>query len=119
MPSKLLYSVTIPLLACQAGLSQEAENGSQQPNLLIIHTDEHNFRTLGCYRDILDDKQAFMWGRESIVETPNIDRLAEEGVLCTNWYAASPVSTPSIGLKKNYTDKWNCLVNHCLKKELL
>ena len=20
------------------------------PNLLIIHTDEHNFRTLGCYR---------------------------------------------------------------------
>jgi len=25
----------------------------QSPNLLIIHTDEHNFRTLGCYRALL------------------------------------------------------------------
>jgi hypothetical protein len=26
---------------------------SAKPNVLIIQTDEHNFRTLGCYRKLL------------------------------------------------------------------
>lgn len=29
------------------------------------------------------------------MSTPNIDRLAKEGAICTNYYASSPVSTPS------------------------
>lgn len=63
-------------------------------NLLIIHTDEHNFRTLGCYRDQLSKEQALMWG-DAVVETPHIDRLAAEGVMCTSFYATSPVCSPS------------------------
>ncbi len=70
-------------------------NSKDKPNLIIIHTDEHNFRTLGSYRNTLSDEQAFMWGKETIVETPNIDKIAQEGALCTNWYATSPVCTPS------------------------
>lgn len=66
-----------------------------QPNLLIIHTDEHNLRTIGVYREAMSQEQAFMWGENNIVETPNIDRLANEGAICTNWYASSPVCTPS------------------------
>lgn len=66
-----------------------------QPNLLIIHTDEHNLRTLGCYRETMSDEQAFMWGKETVVETPHLDQLASEGLLCKNWYATSPVCTPS------------------------
>lgn len=42
---------------------------ADKPNLLIIHTDEHNFRTLGCYRDTLSPEQAFMWGKGNIVES--------------------------------------------------
>lgn len=68
---------------------------AQQPNLLVIHTDEHNFRTLGCYRQTLTDDQAFVWGKGVFVETPNIDMLASEGVLCTSFYANTPVCTPS------------------------
>ncbi len=68
---------------------------SSKPNLLIIHTDEHNLRTLGCYRETMSEEQAYVWGKEANVETPNIDKLAEEGVLCENWYATSPVCTPS------------------------
>jgi len=67
----------------------------EKPNLLIIHTDEHNLRTLGCYRKTMSDEQAFMWGKATIVETPNIDRIANDGLLCRNWYATSPVCTPS------------------------
>lgn len=63
--------------------------------MLVIITDEHNFRTLGCYRDQLSREQAEMWGPNTIVETPHIDRLAEEGVICTRAYATAPVCSPS------------------------
>ncbi|MBT3200657.1 MAG: sulfatase [Phycisphaerales bacterium] len=65
------------------------------PNLLIIQTDEHNFRTLGCYRETLSPAQAFMWGKKAIVETPNIDWIAANGALCTKFYATTPVCSPS------------------------
>ena len=57
-------------------------NETERPNLLIIHTDEHNFRTLGCYGG-------------KIVETPNIDFLAAGGAMCTKFYATTPVCSPS------------------------
>lgn len=69
--------------------------GNDQPaNVLLIVTDEHNFRTLGCYRDTMPREQAHMWGIGAIVETPNIDKLAAQGVLCTRAYATSPVCSP-------------------------
>ena len=65
------------------------------PNLLIIHTDEHNFRTLGCYRDLLPPEQALVWGKEAVCPTPHIDRIAAEGALATSFYATTPVCSPS------------------------
>ena len=52
-----------------------------KPNLLIIMTDEHSIRTLGCYRNYLADSQKNLWGESLRIEPPNIDRLAAEGVL--------------------------------------
>ncbi len=66
-----------------------------RPNVLIIHTDEHNFRTLGCYRALLPNAQAFVWGDGVAVETPHIDSIAKRGALCDRYYASSPVCTPS------------------------
>ncbi len=68
---------------------------ANQPNLIIIHTDEHSFRTLGCYRDLMSEQQANIWGKGNNVETPNIDRIADEGAITTSYYCASPVCTPS------------------------
>ena len=68
---------------------------SRPANLLVIQTDEHNFRTLGCYRDTLSPEQAFIWGKEAFVETPHIDWLADHGALCTSFYATTPVCSPS------------------------
>ena len=67
---------------------------AESPNILLIVTDEHNFRTLGCYRDHLPKEQAEMWGPGVIVQTPHIDRLAREGVICTRAYATAPVCSP-------------------------
>ena len=70
-----------------------------RPNLIMILTDEHNLRTLGCYREFMKSEnqteQAFVWGEGVEVETPNIDRLANEGTLFTNFYTVAPLCTPS------------------------
>lgn len=66
-----------------------------KPNLLVIITDEHNFRTLGCYRALMSEEQAFIWGPGVKVETPNLDSIAKDGAICDRFYATSPVCTPS------------------------
>lgn len=66
-----------------------------RPNLLVIQTDEHNFRTLGAYRALLPRDQAFVWGDGVAVETPHLDWLAKNGALADRFYATSPVCTPS------------------------
>ena len=76
-------------LSLGAALAQAKE----QPNLLVIITDEHNLRTLGCYRDQLAQDQAEIWGKDNVVETPNIDKLASWGTLFDRMYCSAPVST--------------------------
>jgi arylsulfatase A-like enzyme len=72
---------------------------STQPNLVVIMTDEHNLRTIGAYRNFFREKnqpeQADVWGAGNQVDTPNIDRLASEGALFTNFYTNKPNCTPS------------------------
>jgi arylsulfatase len=53
-----------------------------KPNILWICTDQQRFDSLGCYGN-------------SFVKTPNINRLAEKGVLFENCFSQSPVCTPS------------------------
>jgi choline-sulfatase len=55
---------------------------SNPPNILWICTDQQRFDTLGCYGN-------------GFVETPNTDRLAQNGALFERAYAQSPVCTPS------------------------
>jgi arylsulfatase A len=55
-----------------------------RPNVLLIVTDNVGYGDLGCYGN-------------RAVKTPNQDRLAEEGVRCTDFYAA-PSCSPSRGL---------------------
>ena len=55
---------------------------NERPNLLYIHSDQHSPVVLGCYGD-------------PVVRTPNLDRLAQEGVLFENAYCPSPICVPS------------------------
>lgn len=54
----------------------------KQPNILIIFSDEHN----PAYAGFMGSK---------IVNTPNLDRLAREGVTFDNAYCNSPLCSPS------------------------
>ncbi len=68
---------------------------AQKPNLLVIHTDEHSFRTIGCYRELMQDREMAIWGNSREVETPHIDALAANGILFNSCYTTTPVSSPS------------------------
>ncbi len=89
----LMLGVLLVIISINKSFAQN--KNSAKPNLVVIHTDEHNLRTIGAYRETMSDQQALMWGEKNIVETPNIDRLAKEGAISTNWYTTSPVCTPS------------------------
>lgn len=91
-----MKSLNIAVLL-SAGAFSANVSVAQKPNVLIIHTDEHSFRTLGCYRNILSDREQKIWGNSREVETPNIDALANGGVMFSRCYATTPVSTPSRG----------------------
>lgn len=68
---------------------------AEKPNLIIIQTDEHNFRTIGSYRNLMTKEQAEIWGEGVVVNTPNIDSIASNGAIANKFYASSPVCTPS------------------------
>lgn len=53
-----------------------------RPNIVVIVSDDQGIGDVGCYgaKDVL---------------TPNLDRLAAEGVRFTDWHANSPVCSPS------------------------
>ena len=69
-PTGLLPLVALPVLA------------QQRPNILYIMCDDMGYGDLSCY-----GQQHFC--------TPNIDRLAKQGMKMTSAYAGSPVSAPS------------------------
>ncbi len=80
MKSKILLSLP-PVLAAaltSCGGVQEVK----QPNILLIVADDLGMGDVSCY------------GSRTI-PTPNIDRLADEGVRFDNAYATSATSTPS------------------------
>ena len=106
-------------LSCVAALicfsfSVAGANDEAPPNVLIIMTDEHNLRTLGCYRDLMVKSQAEIWGEGVTVSTPNLDSLAKNGALFSNFMTVSPACTPSRGsfLTGTYPSTHAALRNH-------
>ncbi len=55
-----------------------------KPNIVLINCDDLGYGDLGCYGSKKND-------------TPNLDKLAEEGIRFTDFYMASPVCSPSRG----------------------
>jgi arylsulfatase A len=81
--------LTVLLLACAAltgpgegGAQQPARGRANRPNVIVIFTDDQGYGDLGAY------------GHPTI-RTPNLDRMAAEGLKFTQFYASAPVCTPS------------------------
>lgn len=81
--SKLLSIVaTFGLVSTTAQAQPKHEKPDRVPNIVFIYADDLGYGDLGCY------------GSKEI-KTPNLDRMASEGALFTNFYSCSPVCSPS------------------------
>jgi len=63
-------------------ISNSSVSAAERPNILFILADDMGWGDLSCY------------GRPDY-RTPNLDRLAQQGMRFTNAYAAAPVCTPT------------------------
>ena len=79
MKTLLIVPVTAWLLASSASLQADE---APRPNIIFILADDLGWGDVGCY------------GQRKI-RTPNLDRLAVEGMRFTDCYAGSPVCGPS------------------------
>ena len=59
---------------------------SSKPNIIVVLVDDLGFNQISSYGGGMANGQ---------FKTPNIDKLAKDGVLCTNGYSSSPVCSPS------------------------
>lgn len=70
-----IFTSALTVLGCTA-------THEKRPNILVIFVDDMGYSDISCY------------GQQKW-QTPNIDKLANEGVLFTDAYAASSLSSPS------------------------
>jgi len=80
-------AVCLWLAGCSgdAGGPAASEGGSSEtrpPNFIVILTDDQGYGDLGVYG-------------AADIETPHLDRLAEEGIRFTDFYMPAPVCSPS------------------------
>lgn len=67
-------------LACNSAEKEPVEN--KRPNILFIMSDDHAYQAVSAYTDHL-------------IQTPNIDRIANEGMLFTNACVTNSICAPS------------------------
>ncbi|SMO80994.1 Arylsulfatase A [Fodinibius sediminis] len=77
-----LFMLLIFQISCGTPGNEEEKPEAERPNIVFIMTDDHSYQTLSAY----DDR---------FIETPNIDRIAEEGVKFVNSFVGNSICAPS------------------------
>src|SRR3954471_17972184 len=72
----------IPMIVAAAILGPPHGIAAEAPNVVLIYCDDLGYADLGCY------------GSETC-RTPNLDRMAAQGVRFTDFYVSSPVCSAS------------------------
>ena len=81
----ILLSVVV-LIGCRSGSKQDSAEVSEspkKPNILFIYLDDMGYGDPQCYNP------------GSLIPTPNINRLAKEGMMFTDAHTAAAVCGPS------------------------
>ncbi|MGH7943882.1 MAG: sulfatase-like hydrolase/transferase, partial [Opitutaceae bacterium] len=77
-----MKSIHLFLLLALSGAGQVFAAASSRPNLIWIMADDLGYGDLGCYG-------------QKIIKTPNLDRMAREGLRFPQFYAGATVCAPS------------------------
>ncbi len=76
-----IYPLVLTGIAAIGSTFRSEASENKRPNIIYILADDLGYSELGCYGNGFN-------------ETPNLDRLAHDGVRFTQAYAAAPVSSP-------------------------
>lgn len=80
---KINYAVlTIALITVNLSYGIQVEPKKSKPNIVFIMSDDHSYQALSAYSD-------------KLIKTPNIDRIANEGMLFTNASVTNSICAPS------------------------
>ncbi len=82
LPMVHTCSILLAFVVLSMDPTARADESTSKPNLIYIMADDLGYGDLGCF------------GQERII-TPNIDRLAAEGMRLTSYYAPCTVCRPS------------------------
>jgi arylsulfatase A-like enzyme len=82
----MIKVVTLGLLTC---LSSAAAT-TNRPNFLFIYTDDQRYDALGVVQREQGERGRFPW-----LQTPNLDRIANEGVRFRNAFVVNALCSPS------------------------
>ncbi|MCY1722458.1 sulfatase [Prolixibacteraceae bacterium Z1-6] len=74
--SSLLYGLFVFFLSCSS------KNEKQQPNILFIMSDDHAYQAISAYND-------------KLIHTPNIDKIAEQGIIYNKAFVTNSICAPS------------------------
>lgn len=75
-------SLLLPLAALALTSCGEAKKENKRPNIIFMMTDDHTTQAMSCYGG-------------NLIQTPNMDRIANEGIRMDNCYAVNALSGPS------------------------
>ena len=81
----MIFQKRIPFLAVLIVLGSNLSAADSRPNILFIFTDDHAPHAIGAYRGWL----------QSVNPTPNIDKLAAQGILFENSFCSNSICGPS------------------------
>ncbi|MEQ9406104.1 MAG: sulfatase [Fuerstiella sp.] len=81
-PSGIRLFATLTVLLV---VSSDAVQSAERPNILFIMSDDHTAQAVGAYATLL----------KPLNPTPNIDRLAAEGMCFDNAFCTNAICTPS------------------------
>ncbi|MEO0572829.1 MAG: sulfatase [Bacteroidota bacterium] len=74
--------IIVLLFTCCKTREEVGAEKSERPNILFIMSDDHAYQAISAYQNHL-------------IETPNIDRIAMEGILFTNACVTNSICAPS------------------------
>lgn len=81
--NQLILSLSAILLLCSTSCSTVVKQSEvSKPNIIYIMTDDHAYQAISCYNGALN-------------QTPNIDRIANEGVMFSNSFVTNSICSPS------------------------
>ncbi|MEZ4797833.1 MAG: sulfatase [Flavobacteriaceae bacterium] len=78
----LLLIVTLFFSSCKQNFKNDKSIEERSPNIIFIMTDDHAYQAISAYGS-------------KLMQTPNIDRLANEGMLFNKGYVTNSICSPS------------------------